>query len=242
MGTEPTKVLKSLVTDEKIKTAFEKIKTDSELAVKGCHYELILKDRYQDALNFYRDEFVPDEPVGRCISLDFGDEYQALVMSELKHNMSIALVSDITGEIVGIRMMSIMNKNDEHDTSDLKSEKFKLIEDFLNYLADQNDVFEYYAVEDVVHFFAIGVHKDYRDKGVGSKLMKAAISLVRNLCVGPVVITGEGSSNYSKRIYEKFGFDILAEVVFADYKVNGVVVFQNLGEHKFERLYGKIVS
>ena len=163
-------------------------------------------------------------------------------MSELKDNMSLGLVSKATGDLVGFRIMSIINKSEhEVDTSDVKSEKFKIIEDFLIYLAGLNNVFEHYGVEDVVHFFGIGVHRDWREKGVGSKLMKAAITLVTNLDVGPVVITGEGSSNYSKRIFEKFGFDILAEVAFSDYKVNGEVVFQNLGEHKCERLYGKIV-
>ena len=163
-------------------------------------------------------------------------------MSELEDNMSIGLVSKATGELFGFRIMSVTNKDEnEVDTSEVSSEKFKLIEDFLNHLAGLNNVFEHYDVEDVVHFFGIGVHRDWRGKGVGSKLMKAAMTFVANLGVGPVVVTGEGSSNYSKRIFEKFGFDILAEVAFADYKVNGEVVFQNLGEHKCERLYGKIV-
>ena len=33
---------------------------------------------------------------------------------------------------------------------------------------------------------------------------------------------GESLSNYSKCVYEKLDFDFLAEVVYADYKVDGV--------------------
>ena len=221
--------------------AFEKIQCDSELAVDGCHYERILENRYQEALNFYRDMFVPDEPVMRSISFDFDEEFKGYVASGLKQNLSIALISDATGEIVGVRLMNILNKNVTFDTANLKSEKFKLIADFILYLRSLADVFEHYSVEDVIRFSAISVHRDFRCKGIGSKLMKAAISYVGNLGLGPVVVTGEGSSNYAKRIYEKCGFDSLAEVVFADYKADGHVVFQGLEEHKLERLYGKVV-
>ena len=209
--------------------------------MEGFRYELILEDRYQDVLDFYRDHFVPDEPVGRCIGLSFVEELETLVASELRHNMSLALVSASSGEIIGVRINSIISKNDLHDTSQIKSEKMKIIEEFLIYLGDLNNIFDHYGVEDAVHFFGIGIHREYRGNGFGTQLMKAAIALFKNLEIGGIVIKGEGSSNYSKRIYEKFEFDILAEVVYADYKVDGVVVFQNLGEHKYERLYGKVV-
>ena len=216
--------------------------SNKELAVEGCHYELVREDRYQDMMDYYRDHFIPDEPVGRGIGFVYDEDVEALVESELKFNMSIALVSNNSGKIVGIRMMSLISKSDEpEDTSQLNSYKMKLIEDFLIYLGQLNNVFDHYGVEDAVHFFAIGVHRDYRGRGIGLKLMKAAVELVKNLDIGGVVVTGEGSSNYSKKIYEKLNFDILAEVVFEDYKVDGVTVFQNLGEHTFERLYGKVV-
>lgn len=221
--------------------ALEKVQNDPALAVEGCQYELIPEDRYDEALNLYADHFVPDEPVGAAISLEWCDEYEDLVLSELEHNMSIGLIASNTGQLVGFRMISIMNKNDDIDTRYIKNEKFKLIEDFLKYLAELANVFEHYGVEDVFHFFAIGVHRDWRQKGIGSKLMKAGMSLVANLDVGPVVVSGEGSSNYSKKIYENLNFDILTEVQYAEYKVDGVAVFQNTGEHRSERVYGKII-
>ena len=210
--------------------------------MEGCEYVLLTEDRYEETITLYKEHFLPDEPVARSIGLEWCAEYEDLIMSELEDNMSVGIVSKSTGNLVGFRIMSIISK-DEHDidTEEVTSEKFKIVEDFLNYLAGFNNVFEHYGVEDVVHFFGLGVHRDWRKKGIGSKLMQAAMTLVANLGIGPVVITGEGSSNYSKKIFEKFGFDILAGVVFADYKINGQEVFKNLGEHKCERLYGKIV-
>ena len=221
--------------------AFETLGRDTELSVEGCHYELVREDRYGDVLNFYSYQFVPDEPVGRCLSIDWNKDYEELVTSVLKFNISIAMVRDRTGEIVGIRLNRLINKNMEYDPSKFQSEKFKLIEGFYNNLAELEDIFLHYDVEDAVHFFALGVRRDNRGKGIGSKLMKAGISLVKNLNVGPIALTGEASSAHSMRIYEKSGFDMLAEIVYADYKVNGVVVFQDVGEETCQRLYGQIV-
>ena len=65
------------------------------------------------------------------------------------------------------------------------------------------NIFEHYGVDDVIHFYGFGVHGDFRRSGIGEKLMKAALSFVRNLDLGNVVIKGEGTSDYSKRVFEK---------------------------------------
>ena len=39
-------------------------------------------------------------------------------------------------------------------------------------------------------------------------------------------------------MFEKLGFETLAEVVYDDYTVDGKIVSENLGEHKSEKLYG----
>ena len=44
-----------------------------------------------------------------------------------------------------------------------------------------------------------------------------AMSFVEHLDLGPMVVTGEGTSNFSKRIFEELGFDTLAEIMYADY-------------------------
>lgn len=72
--------------------------------------------------------------------------------------------------------------------------------------------------------------------------MRAAVFFIRNLELGDVVIKGEGTSNFSKRVFEKVGFEVLAEVVYADYKVDGKIVIHSTGEHKTGRLYGLFVK
>ena len=50
--------------------AFEKIKSDPEFAVPGCHYETAGEHghRRRAVLDFLRDQFMPDEPLARSVA------------------------------------------------------------------------------------------------------------------------------------------------------------------------------
>ena len=47
--------------------------------------------------------------------------------------------------------------------------------------------------------------------------------MVKNFELGPIALKVEGSSIFSKKIYEKRGFDILAEVMYENHIENGEV-------------------
>ena len=46
-----------------------------------------------------------------------------------------------------------------------------------------------------------------------------------------VVIKSEASSNYSKPIFLRENFEVLYDLKFAGFKVNGEEILQNTGEH-----------
>ena len=123
----------------------------------------------------------------------------------------------------------------------IKTELIKILIDLINHLKSLCNTLSHYDVKNAVHFLVLGVHKDYRRRGIGCKVMSAAVQLVKQLELGPVVVTGEGTSTYSQRIYEKLGFETNAEVIYDEYQVNGELVFKNMGDQKSMRLYGKVV-
>lgn len=181
-------------------------------------------------LDFFKEH--PDEPVSRSVGLTMDGELRDLLRSVLEYNLSVALVSSETREIIEGRIISVKNKNDTIDINSLKSELLMKYVDIMTELDRLTSIFEYFKVDDVIHFFGFGVHKKYRHRGIGEKLMRAAVFFYRNLELGDVVIKGEGTSNFSKRVFEKVGFEVLAEVVYADYKVDGKIVIHSTGEHK----------
>ena len=195
-------------------------------------------------LDFYKEHYTPDEVVCSSLNVKWDEALKDLLMTYLQQDLSIGLISSKSEEIIGGRM-TIINKKAinkiEIDTGEIMSDAWRKFVDFMYHSESLCNVYDHYNVEEVVHFFKLAVHKNFRGKSIAMKLMKAAIAFIRNLDIGPLVIRGEGSSNFSQRIYEKLGFDVLAEVVYADYMVDGEVVVKNTGEHKSEKVYGMII-
>ena len=192
-------------------------------------------------LDFYRDHFCPDEIINISLDIPWDSEVEKAYMECVGQNISLILVSSKTNKIIGGRIMFVANRDDDISSAKYKSETYRKLNDITNDLADLYNMFENYNVEDMVHFFGLGIHRDYRQRGLGTRLMEAALMFIQSFGVGPVLVRGEGSSNISQRVFENVGFQCLATIVYDEYKVNGEVVIRNSGENKTYKLYGKIV-
>ena len=186
--------------------------------------------------------FFPDEVVFRAVGAIVAEEIRELMRAPLQQNLSIALISRKTGKIIGGRMIKVDNRDDQLDISKIKSEPNRKCVDVYAELDRRCNVFDHYNVDELIYFYGLVVHRDYRQRGIGEKLMRAAVFFVQNLGLGLFIIKGDGTSNFSQRLYEKVGFEMLAEVVYAEYKIDGNVVVSETGEHKTERMYGLPVT
>jgi hypothetical protein len=54
-----------------------------------------------------------------------------------------------------------------------------------------------------------------------------------------VCIKGEGTSNYSQRIFEKFDFEAIHTMKYDEYKIDGEIVFKNTGDNESTKCYVK---
>ena len=159
----------------------------------------------------------------------------------MRQNLSLVILDDTTGEIVAGGVLIISNRNDKSDERRVKTEGLKKMIGLYNHIMSICNVYDHYNVDEVVHFLRLCVHRDYRQRGIGAKGMKAALAIFENLGIGPVVVTGEGSSEYSKKIYENIGFETLVEVKYEEYKEDGEVVFKTGPDQKSDILYAKVV-
>ena len=153
------------------------------------------------------------------------------------------LISDSTDEIVAIRVNSLGKKGTNFYPVDpsTKPEGMRKINGILQALRAKCDVYEQYNVTERMDFDALGVHRDHRRKGIGLKIMKAAIALVKNFGISPILIKGEASSNFSQKIYEKCNFDELGEILYNDYKEDGDVVFKMPEQQKSVKYYVRLI-
>ena len=165
-----------------------------------------------------------------------------MVFSDLQQNMSVALVSMETNRIIGVRIIRVSKRGSKVEPEQEKSEPVrKLLRFVAFYNENLCDVFQHYDVDEVFSLFQLTVQRDYRHKSLGFKLMQAALIFISGLNIGPYVVRGNCTSNYSKRIYERCGFDTLGEIKFEDYKDNDEIVVKDTGEHKSFQMFGKVL-
>lgn len=214
---------------------------NSDLHLTDMHIELASEERAKEMVHFLIQYFCEDEPLSKSLGAVMDEDRKSiLVERHKKDNLSLLLISDISKEIIGVRTMKVESSKEQGMyTREIQSKTLQTIWTFLSHKDAEMNVYKYYDVDCAVHFVNLGIHKDFRNRGLASLLMKAALQFVRNIGLDPVCITGEGTSNYSQRIYERFEFEVLHTVKYEDYKVDGEVVFKNTGDNKTCKFYVK---
>ena len=221
--------------------AIQRVNADEECVVEDFRYEIVLEDRYEECCKHIAEHNFPDEPLCISFGLTMSKELKEIILGTIKQNMSIALISSKTNEIVGLRVIRLAKKENKFNPDDFRSTAVRNMLHFFEYINKTSDVFQYYDVDEIFEFFGLSVHRDHRRKGIGLRLMKAAIVFLSSMNIGPAVMKGSCSSNFSKRIYEKLDFEQLLEIKYDDYKVDGETVINNTGQHKSVKMYAKTI-
>ena len=90
-----------------------------------------------------------------------------------------------------------------------------------------------------VPFLFLCTRKEYRSKGLASRMFQAAILFCKELGLSPVCIKGVGSTLHSQRIYEKFGFETIHVLRHDEYIIDGEVIFKNTEDVESTKCYLK---
>ena len=217
------------------------MQSSEQCAIKGYRYTIIQEDLYKKAGDFMAVHLFPDEPLCKGIDLTWNPEMKDIMMSVLKQNMSLGLISTETGEIIGLRIIQV-EENDQHiETDDLKEESVKLFMNIVGFVENTFDVFEHYGVDEVFDFFGLSVHIDHRRKGLGLKLMQAATIFIESLNVGPAVVKGFCDSVFSNRIYEKTGYTLLKKLSYEDLMKDNNIFIRCSEQHKYITRFAKVI-
>ena len=198
---------------------------------------IITSDRYDETYDIMANDFTPDEPLCRSFGVTWNEDFRRTTYDNLIQNVSICMISKDSNEIMGIRIIGIMRKSDPPtDFSGLQDEPLKGLFTFLTHKDSQVNFFDKYDCDEAIHFFALGVNKNYRRMGLGGRLLAAAVAMSKEL--GFKAIKGEGTSNFSQRIYEKQNFQTLLKMPYDSYIYNGKPIINGTGEHTMTKIYG----
>ena len=215
--------------------ALHKVKAEYEI-VKG-KLAIITPDRYEEAYAILANDFIPDEPLSQAFGLINWDEcFKKMVLEDLKKNLSVCMTSTDNDEIMGLLMIGAMKKKDALMDESCPEHPLMSIITFLNHKNKEVNFFERYAVDEAVHIFTLGVKRNYRRMGLGGCLLAASVAMCQEL--GFKAIEVEGTSNFSQKIFEKRGFEILATMPYDSYCHNGRQIREGTGEHTMTKIYG----
>ncbi|XP_060602547.1 uncharacterized protein LOC132755670 [Ruditapes philippinarum] len=231
--------LKSL-TEEDIQKAFEK--TRGQFDIPGVKLVLVTEEYYEKTLELCRDYFVPDEPINKAVGLEYNDEMRSFWLQFLKLHLSLLFIDEESGEPIGFRTTNISCRDEKLDLCSIKSNPLREVLSFIAHCENESRFFDHYETDEAFNFLGLVVAEKYKRRGFATKLFRAALEMIRNLGFDEVYVKGGGTSNFSKKIYEREGFETLYEKFYDSYEVNGNFPIQNTGEHKSMKVYGLKVT
>ena len=109
--------------------------------------------------------------------------------------------------------------------------------EFITHRANEFNCFEMCGADEIFYIFALGVRKEYRHYGLGDRLLSAALGYAKEL--GFTAVKVEGTGNYSQHIFERHAFDIILEMPYDSYILNGEPIGAKTGEHRSCKIYGR---
>ncbi len=223
------------------------------MSINQLSYQLIDPTRDEEALAFSYDHYFINEPMGKA-TLDSPQEktpiLDTILTNCLKSNdLSMCAIDESSGKMAGLLLShscdvdTLPDSQETHDdyvASGIQPKHapiFVIVDKALDHkqlLIDQKH-------KKMVYMLLLCVHGDYGQRGIATELVKRTMDHAiskHGYSMFSVVCTGY----YSQRVYEKLGFQKHKEIKYADYTVDGEVVFRNVEPpHKSTISYYKIV-
>ena len=204
---------------------------------------VLITEEYEDiALEFARENFIKQEPISKSLGMKWTEELEEVWKSILHQNLSLMFMNEEDGDPIAFLATRIARCDDKTDIEGIKDQPLK---EFIRYdiFCDQKaDFFGHFNTKEAFHFYGLAVAPKYKHRGYARIIINTAIDMIRNFEISPVFVKVEGSSNFSKKIFEGAGMEVLSEVFYDDWEVDGKKPIQNTGIHKSMKNYGKKLS
>ena len=236
------------------------LKSDDEL-----NYKLLTRDKVEDALAIQAQTMKQENlAIGLGMFEEDGapEEMLSVFREVIKDGTTLIAVDKKTNELAAVAF----NKLHARPKEGVKDELEVFIEENLRHqtcrqlvkLLDDTqcsvDIFERNNANGALELFYLGTNPRYQGRGIGRQMVEKCIEFGRGLLNGtmkrrsidgdvleqhvlPEIIFGVFASNYSQRIADKLGFEVLHEFRYEDYSFAGRKMSERIGDvHKTARL------
>ncbi|XP_043523453.1 uncharacterized protein LOC122535735 [Frieseomelitta varia] len=228
-------------------------------------YKLLTRDKVEDALALQAQTMKQENlAIGLGMFEDDGapEEMNLIFKEIIKDGTTLIAVDKKTNELAAVAFNKLHAKpkegaKDELETfieENLRHRTCRELIKFLDDVQSKVDVFERYNVNGAMELFYLGTNPRYQGRGIGRQIVEKCIEFGRGLLNGTIKRTSiDGSileqhvlpeiiycvvaSNYSQRIVDKLGFQVLHEARYDDYSFGGKKMSERIGDvHRTAKL------
>lgn len=179
-------------------------------------YEIrdLIDSDLDEALDLMRTFYLRDEPTSKVTKLlDDPESIEDNIRNWKKcqaQKMPIACYETKSGKLVGVNFLYVTSKDDEEsDLSQLKGSSSKWSFKLYGNSIKEFDAFGRFHVDEVLIEFGLGVHPDYRLRGIATQLLKARVPMMEAMGIRHA-LTGFSAVG-SKKAGEKAGYRVVIE-------------------------------
>jgi len=206
---------------------------------RGFRVAVVRVEDSDRVIDFLRRSFFVDEPLNAALRLleTSGDRcipLEEFAAADIHQGLSVMAVND-DGKILGVLLGAAVQRHEaEQDNVDWSigcdHPKFAKTLRFLYQSEKKCDVFSWYPdLDSLFDIKIISVDSSCRGQGVAGIMANKAFQMAREAKLGFLKI--DCSSHFSSLIADKFGCKENYSIPYADYKVDGEVVFATSFPH-----------
>ncbi len=210
------------------------------MATKLISYRRVEPALFQQALSFYRTQFVPQYPPFQCLGCQPCAKLDKQVLNCLeKYSLSWCAIENKTGEMVALKISNAVNIDEVPETTPTYEEYIEsgwskefalawLLEDAV---FNEKQILKTFKKTVLVKLDDIVTHVDYRNKGIGGELFTR--SLIDAAAQGYSFAGAVTTSYVSQKLLEKHGFRKIKEIEYARFLIKNEAVFKHMSKaHK----------
>ncbi|EEB19476.1 conserved hypothetical protein [Pediculus humanus corporis] len=240
-----------------IPTTWSKYESNKPMA-NGIKPKFIIQDFTEEwrdqVIQIVTDFFLRDEPLSKSINFKKNNNDVQAFLKYIheylnKKMVLIAIVENLNelGDgnlplLAGCNITGVITKGEKEGDDDDKnvSEQTRKIFKILEKIEEMNDPYKYYGVNEFLYALGLTVHPAFRGHNLGHEILKARFPLCKATGIKSTVTVFTAIA--SQIAATKAGFELLAEIVYDDYKdENGEVVFK-IESTKTVKLMGKRIE
>ena len=233
--------------------------------LEALEYKLLTRDKVQEALAVQAETMKQEclaLGLGMFEEKGAPEEMLLLFKEIMKDGATIIAVGKETDQLAAVAFNKIHARPREGEVDqlegfieeNLRRRSCRELVKFLGDVETSVDLFEKYSANGALELFYLGTNPRYQGRGIGCQMVNKCVEFGRGLLNGtmkrssigeampnenvlPEIVFGVFASNYSQRIAEKLGFEIVHEVQYENYTFGGRKLSERIGgTHKTARL------